>query len=296
MKKNITIILLSLIVIITTIIFINNNAPLQVISPVNSNSNADITSDGKDDCLEFMKRDNTIDLNISYNNNNTYLSSKTKDNILFSLNNHWSPKIYLQDLSRDLNPEIILQGVKKDKSICYIFSWNNNEFKNLYCSDKNIFGILDSKNSKTPQCFSLSASKGNSSINSFMIINNELLDVTNSNLTVPSLNNITHFIKLIETPYELDTLPDIFSSKIDSSDLSILDNLDKENNSYSFQDGFFYDYEWDNSSKPISLKWKLTFEKNKLKGEESDKDELAFYIDSNLENSMFKIVSIKKIK
>ena len=130
-----------------------------------------------------------------------------------------------------------------------------------------------------------------------MIINNELLDITNNTTnTIPSLNNINNFIKLIETPYELDVLPDIFSNKIDSKDLSTLWNLDKENHSYSFQDAFFYDYEWDNSSNPISLKWRLTFEKNKLKGEEGDKNEVIFYIDSNLEDSSFRITSIKKIK
>lgn len=296
MKKNIILTLLTIIFVILIIIFINNNSPLQTIASINLNKDIDLNSDGENEHLEFMSKDNTVDLNISSDNNNIYLSNKIKDTVLFSLNNHWVPKIYIQDISRDLKPEIILQGSKNNKSICYIFSWNNAEFKNLYCSDKNIFGILNSKNNKTPQCFSLSASKGNSSINSFMIVNNELLDITTADLAIPSLNNINNFIKLIEMSYELDTLPDIFSTNIDSSNLSLLYNLDKENNSYSFQDAFFYDYNWDDYENPISINWKLTFEKNKLKGEEGDKEEIVFFIDSTLENSNFKITSIKKSK
>ncbi|AOR24223.1 hypothetical protein [Clostridium taeniosporum] len=298
MKKNFFLTLLLLMVVLSTIIFIKNTASMQTIAPTDLNKNMDIdlTSDGKNEHLEFIKKDNTIDLNISHNNSNTYLSNKINDNTLFSLNNHWSPKIYLYDLSRDLKPEIILQGIKGNKSICYIFSWKDGDFHNLYSSDKNIFGILNSKNNKTPQCFSLSASKGNSSLNSFMIVNNEYLDTTRDSSIIPSLNNINNFIRLIETPYELDDLPDIFSSKIDSNDLVTLWNLDKENNSYSFQDAFFYDYEWDNFNNPTSLKWRLTFEKNKLKGEEGDKSEVIFYIDSNLGDNSFRISSFKKIK
>ncbi|MBN1065656.1 hypothetical protein DVV81_12555 [Clostridium botulinum] len=289
---------LIVVIIISTTIIINKSNNLQTIAPIDSTKNIDIdlTCDGQNEHIEFIKKDNTVDLNISHNSNNTYLSTKINDNVLFSLNNHWSPKIYLYDLSRDVNPEIILQGVKENKSICYIFSWKDGEFQNLYSSDKNIFGILDSKNNKMPQCFSLSASKGNSSSSSFMIINNEVLDTTNDASTIPSLNNITNFIKLIETPYELDDLPDIFSPKIDSNDLATLWNLDKENHSYSFQDAFFYDYNWDSYSNATSLKWRLTFEKNKLKGEEGDKSEVIFYLDSTIEDSNFKIISIKRIK
>ncbi|AIY79284.1 hypothetical protein FDC58_09000 [Clostridium botulinum] len=297
-KKKKFLALLVVILISITVITINKSNTLQTIAPIDSTKNidADLTCDGQNEHMEFIKKDNTVDLNISHNSNSTYLSSKINDNILFSLNNHWSPKIYLYDLSRDIKPEIILQGVKENKSICYIFSWKDDKFQNLYSSDKNIFGILDSKNNKTPQCFSLSASKGNSSSNSFMIINNEVLDTTNDTSTIPSLNNITNFIKLIETPYELDDLPDIFSAKIDRKDLSTLWNLDKENYSYSFQDAFFYDYDWDSYSNATSLKWRLTFEKNKLKGEEGDKSEVIFYLDSMIEDSNFKIVSIKRIK
>ncbi|ACD52762.1 hypothetical protein FDB55_04435 [Clostridium botulinum] len=297
-KKKIILTLLVVMLISITVATINKHNILQTIAPIDSTKNidTDLTCDGQNEHIEFITKDNTIDLNISHNNDNTYLSSKINDNVLFSLNNHWSPKIYLYDLSRDIKPEIILQGVKENKSMCYIFSWKDDKFQNLYSSEKNIFGILDSKNNKTPQCFSLSASKGNSSVNSFMIINNEVLDTTNDNCSIPSLNNITNFIKLIETPYELDDLPDLFSTKIDTKDLSILWNLDKENHSYSFQDAFFYDYDWDSYSNSTSLKWRLTFEKNKLKGEEGDKSEVIFYLDSKVEDSNFKIISIKRIK
>ena len=31
---------------------------------------------------------------------------------------------------------------------------------------------------------------------------------------------------------------------------------------------FFYDYDWNSSGEPIALKWRLSFEKNKLNGQD----------------------------
>ncbi len=126
-KKKIILTLLVVMLISITVATINKHNILQTIAPIDSTKNidTDLTCDGQNEHIEFITKDNTIDLNISHNNDNTYLSSKINDNVLFSLNNHWSPKIYLYDLSRDIKPEIILQGVKENKSMCYIFSWKD---------------------------------------------------------------------------------------------------------------------------------------------------------------------------
>ncbi|GAA0078338.1 hypothetical protein UT300005_27170 [Clostridium sp. CTA-5] len=300
-KKYIIYLSILTLVIVGSIIFtlsINKNKCLQTISPLTSSKNIDfdLTGDGKNDTVKLIKRDNTFDINIDYHNTNIFLSSKIKDNILFNISNSWPIKIYLYDISRDLRPEIILQGTKNNKSMCYVFNFNEGEFYDLYSSDKNIFGILDSNNTKTPQCYSLLSSKGISSLNSFMLINNKLLDTTKDAKNIPSFNNAVSFINLIEAPYELDSLPNIFSSSIANDELSVLWNLDKENYSYSFQDAFFYDYEWDSSGDPTSLKWRLTFEKSKLKGSENDKNELVLSLDCHLNDSNYNITSIEKLK
>ncbi|MBW6409163.1 hypothetical protein KYD98_03590 [Clostridium sp. YB-6] len=300
-KKHIIYLSILTLIIVGSIIFIlliNKNKYLQTISPLTSSKNIDfdLTGDSKNDTIKLIKRDNTFDINIDYHNTNIFLSSKIKDNVLFNISNSWPIKIYLYDISRDLRPEIILQGTKNNKSMCYVFNFYEEDFYNLYSSDKNVFGILDSNNTKTPQCYSLLSSKGISSLNSFMLINNKVLDTTKDSKNIPSFNNVISFINLIEAPYELDSLPNIFSSSITNNELSVLWNLDKENYSYYFQDGFFYDYEWDTSGNPISLKWRLTFERSRLKSSETDKNELVLSLDCHLNDSNYNITSIEKLK
>ena len=127
-----------------------------------------------------------------------------------------------------------------------------------------------------------------------MIIKNSILDTTDDSKSLPSFDSVNNFINIIELPYPLDELPNIFSQSISSNELSLLWNLDKDNSSYSFQNGFFYDYEWDDLSNPVSIKWRLSFEKNNLKGNDSDKTELILLIDIHKENdSSYKITSIQ---
>lgn len=291
----ITLIFLTLIVFYFTS---NKFKTLQTIYPINMSNDMkyDLNGDGKEEILQIMNGQNKVDFNIRSHDSTYYFSNQVDDNILFTINNHWSPKIFLHDVSRDNIPEIILQGSKNNKSICYIFNWSKENFSNVYSTNKNIFGILDCKNTKTPQCYSLSSSEGISSLNSFMLINNDILNTTNENPTVPSLDTTINFINLVEAPYELSDIPDIFINSIDKKELSLLWNLDKENYSYAFQDAFFYDYEWNDSSDPSAIKWRLSFEKNNLKGSENDKSELVLLLNLNKINNSYKITSIQKSK
>lgn len=289
-----------LILIGTGVSFVTSNKfnSQETLYPINIskyNNNYDLNGDGIDDNFEVITGQNQIDFYIKSKDNDYYLSKQIPSGSVFDFNSHWNPKIFFHDLSRDSIPEIILLGSKNNKSICYVFKWHKNSFFNLYSSNKNILGILDSKNTKTPQLYSLSSSEGISSLNSFMIINNEILDTTKENTKIVSLDAVTKFINLIETPYELDEVPDIFKTSIAKSELSLLWNLDKENYSYAFQNAFFNDYDWnDNTGEPVALKWRLSFEKSQLKGSESDKEELSIILDLTKEDGNFKIASIQK--
>ena len=270
----------------------------QTISPININqtTQVDLTGDGKKENLQLLNSENKIDFNIISPSNNFYLSDLINDKILFTSNNHWEPKVFLNDISRDNIPELIIQGSKNDKPISYIFHWNKKNFDLLYSSANNILGILDSKNSKTPQCYSISSSEGLASLNSFMLIGGTVLDTTKDNLNIPSFDSVTKFIDLVQLPYIFDDLPDIFSSTINKNDLSLLWNLDKDNYSYSFQNGFFYDYKWTESYEPSSLRWRLSFEKSSFKGSQNDKNEFILLLDLEKYNTSYKINSIQKIK
>lgn len=271
---------------------------IQTISPINVSEDTkfDLTGDGKEDTLQLLNSQNQIDFKINSSNDNYYLSKQTNDSILFTTNNHWEPKIFLRDISRDNIPEIIMQGSKNDNSISYLFHWNRKNFDLISSSNNNIFGILDSKNSKTPQCYSVSSSEGTSSLKSFMLVNDALLDTSKENSNLPSLDSVTQFINLIQIPYVLDDTPDIFTSTIDKKDLSLLWNLDKENYSYTFQNAFFYDYKWNESGEPASIRWRLSFEKSNLKGSKNDKKEFILLIDLEKNESFYKINAIQKLK
>ncbi|BCZ47625.1 hypothetical protein psyc5s11_36920 [Clostridium gelidum] len=285
--------------IITLIYFFSNKfKSIETISPINisQNNQFDLTGDSKKDILQILHSQDKIDFIVNCSHDNFYLSNQIDDKILFTPNNHLEPKIFLNDISRDNIPEIIIQGSKNNKSISYVFHWNKKNFDLIFSSTNNIFGILDCKNSRTPKCYSISSSEGFTSLNSFMLINDAPLDTSKDNLALPSLDSVIHFIDLIQIPYVLDDIPDIFTSSIDKENLSLLWNLDKDNYSYSFQNAFFYDYKWTDSGEPSSIRWRLSFEKNKLKGEENDKTELILLLDLEKDASSYKINVIQKIK
>lgn len=272
---------------------------LQTVYPVNFSKDTeyDLTGDGFKDSFQLTSNENKIDFNIKTSSSEFYLSKEIDDKILFSKNLHWTPKTYIHDLSRNNIPEIILIGSKNNKSTYYIFGWNNNKFNLITSGNNNILGILDCKNSKTPQCFSLSSSSAGNSVSSFMIINNKFLNTTNSNNTpLPSLETALNFINLIELPYDLDELPDIFTTDINKDELSLFWSLDKDNYSYAFQNAFFYDYDWNDYGEPNALKWILSFEKNKLNGQDGDKEELCVFLDVIKDHTMYKITTIQKSK
>jgi len=295
-----TLLTMGIIFLLTTLIYFISNKYnyMQTISPINipDDKQFDLTGDGQKDTLQLINSQNKIDFNINYSNDNCYLSNLIDDKVLFTANNHWIPKLFLHDISRDNIPEIIIQGSKNNKCISYVFHWNNKKFDLISSNTNNIFGILDCKNSRTPQCYSISSSEGMASLYSFMLVNDVPLDTSKENSTLPSLDSVTHFIDLIQIPYVLDDIPDIFTSSIDKQNLSLLWNLDKENYSYSFQNAFFYDYKWTDSGDPASIRWRLSFEKSNFKGTKNDKTEFVLLIDLEKEDSYYKINSIQMIK
>lgn len=284
---------------ITIIYFMSSKLKtLQTISPINISNNMqyDLTGDGIKDTVEILNSHNKIDFSINCSGDIYYLSSALPDKTLFTTNNNLEPKVFFNDISRDNIPEIILMGSKNNKYVNYVFHWNKKNFDLVYSSENNIFGILDCKNSRTPRCYSLSASQGLSSLDSFMLINNSLLNTKEDSTNLPSLDSVTSFINLIELPYVLDDLPDIFTTSIDKENLSLLWNLDKDNYSYTFQNAFFYDYRWNESGEPSAIRWRLSFEKSNSKASHNNRSELVFIVDLVKDGSSYKINAIQKSK
>ena len=256
----------------------------------------DFNGDGEKETLEVKREKNTYVVKIKTPSKDYILNPSDNSKIIGEYNPSLPLKINTLDISRDGIPEIIIRTSKNNKPTNYIFTWNKNDFLNIYTSSSNIFGILDSKNSRTPRILSASSSKGDSSTNSYILTEKQLKDTTFSKSTIPNLNLIQSFIDLIQAPYELSDVPDIFSSFIDSTELSLLWNLNKDSYNYTFQNGYFYDTSWDDSGNITTINWFLSFEEIKKIDSPDNKKELLLYL--TLEKDSYnhlKISTIKKI-
>lgn len=271
---------------------------INVFTPINSknHSDFDLTGDGINDKIEITKENNKYLVNIKSNNKEYPLINKEGSIYLGDYTNKWPIKIDVFDLSRDNIPEIIVRTSLNNLPINYIFNWNGESFINILTTSDNLVGILDSTNNKSSKFFSLSSKKGDSSSKGFILLYDSLKDISFSNTKIPSLSHIQKFIDVIEAPYDLLTPPDIFSSEINSSELSILWNLNKDINRYSFQNGYFIDYDWNKDGEATGISWLLSFEEINSKDDSVIPKELLIYLDIKKDQyNNFKIYSIQKL-
>lgn len=243
-------------------LYLNKEKDISTFSDKNNiYSDFDLDGDGILDKLEILKESNKYIVNI-HSQNNVYTLSNTDNNkYLGDTSSSFPIKINIIDLSRDNIPEIVIRSTIDSKPINYIFTFNNDSFSNILQSNYNILGILDSNNNKTPIIYSLASRKGNSSSIGYMVIDNELKNISNIKKNIPGLSIIQEIIDYIEYPYELDNGPDIFSPAISKKEISILWDLNKSNNRYNFQSGYFYDYKWNKNGELDGLIWELSFNK-----------------------------------
>lgn len=255
----------------------------------------DFNGDGQKDTLDVKKDKNTYVVKIKTSSKDYTLYPSDNSKIIGEYSSNWPIKINTLDLSRDGIPEIIIRTFKDNKPINYIFTWNIDDFCNIYTSYNNILGILDSKNSRTPKILSASSSEGDSSTTSFIFNGKSIKDITFSKTNIPNLNLVQSFIDVIQIPYELYEAPNIFSSEIDSTDLSLLWNLDKDSYNYSFQNGYFYDSTWDSNGDISSINWCLSFESTRKSDSSAEKKELIIYLTIAKDSyNEFKISTFKK--
>lgn len=253
----------------------------------------DFNGDGVIDSIITEKNQSNYTINIKCIHDTYTLKSKNNDKNLLDLSPSQNIQIRSIDLSRDGIPEIIISGKKNNVSSTYIFTWINDNFEEIFFSNKNIIGILDSNNSRTPKILHTSSSKGDTETASYVFIGNALKDISYSKPKILSLSVIQKFIDTIELPYELSDAPDLFSSSISSTELAMLWNLDKSTFNYSFQSGYFYDNSWDDKGQPTSLIWILSF--NKYNTSNANNTELILYVTVQInEFGEYRISSIIK--
>ena len=288
-KNTISLLILSLLLVVLFFSTINKSSYISVINPLNENIALDINGDGIKDYISISSSSTEITIN----NNKYSLNSIMKDKDFNSSVPNWPTKIFVNKIPRCAKPVLIVQSNKNNNGNIAVICCDNESFNIIYSAEKNIFGILDSNGCRTPKYYSLKSSSGNSSLNSFMIIDNKLLDITNYSKTIPGIDEILSFIDLIQVDYAPSDLPPLFSEDISKNELSLLWNLDKDYYNYSFQDGFFYDEQINSKGIISSIKWRLTFEKYNKGSDDSSKEEKVIVLSSKLtsENS-YKISSI----
>lgn len=275
--------------------FKNNSLESFIPSTIHNQNDKDYDGDGSIDNILVDKKNSHYIIKVKSNKNEYTLKNELYGDALIDLCSSVSIKITSLDLSRDGIPELIFTGFKNNNPITYIYQWHDDKFKEVFSSSKNIFGILDSANARTPKILYAHSEKGDESTESFIFNGKTTKDITFSKPQIPAFGVIQKFIDLIQLDYEIEDAPGIFTEYIDSGELGILWNLNKENYRYSFQNGYFQDINWDKNSIPSSIIWRLSFEKVNSSDSRKPKEEIIFNIKVDINQfGEYRISSIKK--
>lgn len=275
--------------------YIKRLKPFYVYSYIENKDGFDFDCDGKNDELTIISTNTSYSIKIKNSLGEFLLKSKEYDYSLLDTYPSCDISISYVYLTRNKTPQILINGIKNNKSTFYIFQWINNTFEEVIFSKDNILGILDYSNSRTPKVLTSNSTKGDGSTKSYIVNSKYVKDISFSNTKIPDLGNIQKFIDLIQLQYEIDETPDIFTSSILSEELSLLWSLNKSNYMYSFQKAFFYDISWNEEGKPTSLYWSLSFEKMPYKESNKKPQELILFVKTDIDESgKYKISSILK--
>ncbi len=181
----------------------------------------------------------------------------------------------------------------------YIFKWQNNEFKKLYSSNNNIIGLMDSNNNKTPKIISGNFKNNTIVFDSFIFMEDSIKRFDyNFNENFMGSNTIIEFINYIQSlPISEENKPNnILTDNISGKDISVIGNLVKENNIYTFQDASFKDIRNNNDGEINEIKWSLNFKGMSKQDNNLVKnyniDVLLKLVDNPDDNHKFKIYSI----
>ncbi|ENK1244678.1 hypothetical protein ACFLKB_01040 [Clostridium sp. FAM 1755] len=288
---------LILITLLTTIKYKNTSA----FKLLNSNKTIrrDLTGDGNEDNINITNKDNKYFITVKSQNKNYTLKNNENKSFIGDYNKFWPIKLNFQDISRDKIPEIFIQCSQYKMPIQYIFKWQNNEFKKLYSSNNNIIGLMDSNNNKTPKIISGNLKNNEIVFDSFIFMEDSIKRFDyNFNENFMGSNTIIEFINYIQSlPISEENRPkSILTDNISGKDISVIGNLVKENNIYTFQDANFKDIRNNNDGEINEIKWSLNFKGMSKQDNNLVKnysiDVLLKLVDNPDDNHRFKIYSI----
>lgn len=235
--------------------FDNTSIPTMSKPEISKYIKSDLNSDGTTDILYILSKNNKYYLEANINEKTYFLNEKRPLNTLGNHCNYWPISINLLDISRDLVPEILIQSNENNSPIQHIYTFENYEYKDIFCSTNNVLGILDSNNNKSPKFVSFNLNNIDESLQKHMLISSTPKNISYEDISIPSLDCISKLINYL-TIDDFDA-PDIFFSNSSNQNFDILYSLNKSDYSYIFQDAFFKDTSWDDNGDILSCAWQI---------------------------------------
>lgn len=263
-KKTIFFIILLILIAVLLIVFFSVRSTSTTFNTITDSKaiKVDLTGDGKEDTLYVKRELNNYSIDAKIDDKSYYLTPDKKLGTLGSYYEYWPMKLTVFDISRDKKPEIFTQASDKGVSVQHVFIYENNEFKDIFPSNNNILGFIDSHNNKTPKVVSGKYDGTKMSVMYYMLIKNSLMSysyISDIKECYLGKDTIFSFIKYIESlPKGEETKPEgIFDPSSSSKIFAAIGKLAGENNTYSLQDATFIDTGWNKDGTISDIKWEL---------------------------------------
>lgn len=256
-------------IMLTFLLFFTNNS-ISTFNIIDETKmlQSDLTGDGTKDILYIKTDTDKYYIQINSGDKSYYLAPLKKFNTVGSYYTHWPMRLTLMDISRNKVPEIFTQASVADtisqgnKPIQHVFFWSGEKFDDIFCSDNNILGFIDSKNNKTPKVLSGNIKDGKMNFISYILIKNSLKSFDyNYAKNYMGKETMLGFINLMTSfPLaELNISKELFAPGLNGNDISLLNDLSDRNVSFNFQDAVFKDYKWDKDGNASEILWTLNF-------------------------------------
>ena len=212
----------------------------------------DLNGDINKDLIYILAKNNKYHIEISINNKTYFLNEKKPLNTLGTHNGLAPIKLSFFDISRNNISEIFIQSFDDDTPIQHIYTFNNNEFKDIFCSTNNTFGILNSKNNQSPKYFSLDLNNPSETLQKYMLINSTPKNISYDDIEIPGLSTVQLLIDFISTD---SLLGNVFFENTPNTAIQNLDSIDKVENKYTLLDSFFKDTAWNHKNEITKIDW-----------------------------------------
>lgn len=222
----------------------------------------DLTGDGIDDEIYIKINNNKYELNIKSESKNLIVSPDKKNSTLGEYHSFWPMRITFADVTRDKISEMSIQASENGRSVQHIFTFENNAFKDIFCSNDSILGITDSKNNKTPKIITGNKSNNKIDFSSHIFMKDKITDYASTyNDNFCGKNTAYTFINYVQSlPYGEEAIPsDIFGASISGKDMAITGKIALDKYILKFQDAFFTDTKWDSNGEISEINWTFNF-------------------------------------